>query len=555
MTYQAFRRQPIPPPSRQQARVRIPLSQAVHFRAPTGGWVSAKNPAANSQVPFKLYGPPAEKLENFFPTESGIEVMGGSKQYAAIATAGAFPCESMWAYIGGTTHKLAAAGNGSIFDITTPASTTVPPAADVTGRTSNYYSAQNFATSGGNYLYACNDTDKPLLYNGTAYTAIDGGSVPAITGVTTSTLSQVNAYKNRLFFVQGGTMNVWALPVGAIGGAAIQISLAGIFQKGGAVLFTATWSLDAGNGLNANLVIMSTEGEVAIYSGTDPADPNNWALVGVYAAPKPMGKNAFCKAGGDLLLVTEKGLIPVSALKGRDVALLTSFAVSRPIEPDWVFDARTRRSMPWEAVIWSTRQRMIITNPVTADPGVTPPWCYQVNTTTGAWCKRTGWSTRCIAQHNDFVYFGANDGTIKQMEVTASDDGAIYYPVAVLAWSDMGMPGAQKTVLSMISRWIIAAPINPLLSSSLNFSILLPSPPNALPDTSAPGVWDVGLWDVSLWDVGTSLYAYNTGWVSVNVSGFSHALQVQLSMGGSVTPTAKLLQLSALIEHGEVMVQ
>lgn len=553
MPFSSLKKVPVNPASE-------PESQPIHFRAPTGGWVSAKNPAANSQVPFKLYGPPAERLENLFPNEIGVGVMGGSRQQAQLGTnIGDFPCESIWSYIGGTTRQLKAAGNGKIFDITTPVSNTAPPTADVTGRTANYYSAQNFATSGGFFQYLCNDGDKPLIYNGTTYTAVDGVSVPAITGVTTSTLTQVNGYKNRLFFVQGGTMNVWALPVGQIGGAAIQISLAGIFNKGGSVLFTATWSLDAGNGLNANLVIMSTEGEVAIYNGTDPSDATAWSLVGVYDAPKPLGKNGWCKAAADLLLVTEQGLIPVSTLKGRDKANIGSFAVSRAIEPDWITDARTRRALPWEAVIWSNRQRLIVSNPVTADTGATPPWAYVVNTTTGAWCKRTGWNTRCMTLHNDFVYFGTNDGTIMQMEIGASDGatgataGANYYPVMVLGWSDMGQPGYQKTVLSMIARFTVTAPINPQLSASTDFAILLPSPPNAQPEITAPGQWDVGLWDVSKWDTGSTQVAYSTGWVSVNQSGFAHALQMQMTMGGTVTPSVTLLQVSALIEGGQVM--
>ena len=546
MPYQSGRRVPVPPQME-------PQSQPAHFPAPTGGWVSAKSPTTVA-VPFQTYGPVAERLENFFPDETGISVMGGSRQYAAIATGAAFACESMWAYIGGSTHKLAAAGNGSIFDLTTPASTTVPPTADVTGRTGNYYSTQNFATAGGNYLYACNDTgDKPLLYNGTAYTAIDGASTPAITGVTTTTLTQVNAYKNRLFFVQGGTMNVWALPVSSIGGAAIQISLAGIFNKGGSVLFTATWSLDTGGGLSANLVIMSTEGEVAVYTGTDPADATKWSLVGVYVTAKPLGKNAWVQAASDLLLITERGAIPVSTLRGKDEASVGTTAISKAIEPDWIYDARTRKAKPWEAVMWPSRQRMIVSNPVTGDAQSTPPWCYVVNTTTGAWCKRTGWNTRCMALHNDFVYFGTNDGTIQQMEITGSDNGSPYYPVAVFGWSPMGQEGFQKTVISAITRWTIASAINPQVSMSSDFLISLPSAPNAAANGAAAGVWDSGLWDVSTWDTGTTLYAYNSGWVSINQTGFSHAPQVQLTMGNTVTPSAKLLLLSVLVETGEVM--
>ena len=88
---------------------------------------------------------------------------------------------------------------------------------------------------------------------------------------------------------------------------------------------------------------------------------------------------------------------------------------------------------------------------------------------------------------------------------------------------------------------------------SSNFLISLPSAPNAAANGAAAGVWDSGLWDVSTWDTGTTLYAYNSGWVSINQTGFSHAPQVQLTMGNTVTPSAKLLLLSVLVETGEVM--
>lgn len=544
MNYVAGRKVPV-------ASQAEPPSMPKSFPAPTGGWVSARNPAA-LKTPLRLYGPPAEVLECMFPTETGCEIMGGSQLHGTVSELGE-PCESLWSYIGGSTHEMFGASDGNIFNMTSPADPDLEETADVTGQTSNYYATANYATVGGNFLYAVNGTDSPQLYDGATWTTITGVSTPAITGVTTSTLSHVNVYRNRLFFVQGSTMNVWALPVDALGGAAIQISLAGVFQKGGAVLFTATWSLDSGSGLDDKLVVMSTEGEIAVYQGSDPSDPADWTIVGVYDAPKPLGKNAFTKAGGDLIIETEQGLIPITAMVVKDKAALSISAVSRNIEPDWITDARTRRSLPWEIVKWPSRQRAIISCPVTGEESITPPWCYVVNTTTGAWCKRTGWNTRCLVLHNEFVYFGTNDGKIMQMEITGSDNGAIYYPVAVLGWDHFGAPGFQKTIISARATFTVATDPIVQLSASSDYTISLPTPPNVAADVDSPGEWDVGLWDEALWDTGTTLMVYRTGWESINVSGAVLAPQLQFSMGNLVTPRGEFTALDVLYEAGELM--
>ena len=50
----------------------------------------------------------------------------------------------------------------------------------------------DFAVGGTSYLYAVNGADNPRPYNGVAWTAIDGVSVPAVTGVTTTNLVNIN---------------------------------------------------------------------------------------------------------------------------------------------------------------------------------------------------------------------------------------------------------------------------------------------------------------------------------------------------------------------------
>lgn len=534
----SLRRKAVP----QQARAQ---SQPKSLPAPVLGWVSAQNQAAAKPGT-------ALVLENWYPTQTGIELRGGCRKHATVSTT--LPCRSIFSYIGGSTRKMFATTADSIFDITVPASATVPPTADVTGQTSGYYSTFNIANAGGNYLYAFNGTDSPRLYNGTTWTAITGVSSPAITGVTTSTLSQGSVYRNRIFMVQGGTMNVWALPVDSIGGAAIQVSLAGVFQKGGSVLLCATWSLDSGDGLDDKFVVISTEGEIAVYEGSDPSAAATWSIVGVYNCPAPLGKNATMRAGGDLIVLTEQGAVPISQAISKDRAGLALAAVSRKIEPDWVYDARTRRSLPWEVVKWPLRGKAIITCPVTGDDQTTPPWCYVVNIETGAWCKYTGWNTRCITLHDEDVYFGSNDGAIYQAEITGADNGAIYYANAVWAWDHLGAVGYEKTVVAARGQFTTKAAFTPQISISTNYSIGLPSPPGVASDTVSPGEWDVGLWDVAKWDTGVNAYAVNTRWVSIGLSGYAVAAQVQVSCGNETTPSAELVILDLLYETGEIMV-
>lgn len=600
-------------PAPQQARSK---SRPTSVPAPVLGWVSAQNLAAGRKGT-------AVRLDGFFPTTTGIRMLGGSLKHATVSGTGE-PCESLMAYVGGV-KKLFGASDGKIYDITTPADANVAPAASVTGQSSDYYCAINYATAGGFYMFALNGTNNPQLFDGTNWYAVTnlplvslaydaqtanftvgdtvtggtsgavgtleaqtdagatgtliirktsgtfqdnelitsaGGSAtvngtattlaPAITGVTAANLTQGTAYRNRIYFAETGTTNVWALPADSIGGAAVQISLAGVFRKGGTVQFVATWSLDAGNGLDDKLVIVSTEGEVSVYQGSNPADPTNWSLVGNYECPRPMGKNGFMRAGGDLVILTEQGAVPVSQIISKDPAALALAAISRNIQPDWIDDASDRRSLPWEILKWPSRSMTLVSTP-TVNTGQSDQ-CYIVNSETGAWCKRTGWGMRCTAYHDGLVYFGTNDGKVRIADTGGSDDGANYQCVAVLAWDHLGAVGNTKTVMMARGQFLAATPFNPLISSSVDYSIELPTAPNVASEPTSSNSWDVGLWDEAKWDVGYTPAPISTMWESVGVSGIVAGVQLQITNGRTETPNVELVIIDLLYELGELMV-
>ena len=59
-----------------------------------------------------------------------------------------------------------------------------------------------------------------------------------------------------------------------------MIPLSGAATKGGKLLFCATWSIDAGDGIDDKLVFCTDLGELLIFTGGDPGRPRQLAAGG-----------------------------------------------------------------------------------------------------------------------------------------------------------------------------------------------------------------------------------------------------------------------------------
>jgi len=510
-------------------------SRPYTFVAPRGGWVTSQN---------LVQSPPgtAQVLENWRPTTTGISLRGGSRTHATINSTGVV---SMIAYNPTGAQKLFAADATSIYNITTVANPLVPPVADVTGRTSGYYSYVNFVTAGGAYLTAVNGTDAALLYNGTVWVNA------AITGVTTSTLSHVWVYRNREFFVQENSLSAWYLPVNSIAGAALQVSLYGIFKKGGKLLFGSTWSLGQTTGLEDNCVFVTDQGEAAIYSG-DPDSATTWTLVGVYDLSNPLGKRGTMRAGGDLVIATEEGMVPISAAVSKDAAVLSLAAISKNIEPDWRAAALERNSLPWEIIKWPEQRCAFVSLPITS--AGQDSICFVVNTETGAWCKYTGWNTQCMELLGAQLYFGTTAGTIKLAEVGGSDDGGpIYYTYVGNPDPITQNIAGIKTMHQARVTFRSATTFNSQVTFATNYSVTIPAPPNSAADTVS-NEWDSGLWDVALWDQPSPASSIGTKWISIGRTGYVFQPIVQITGALSQYPRTELVQIDAMLESGGVVI-
>jgi hypothetical protein len=349
------------------------------------------------------------------------------------------------------------------------------------------------------------------------------------------------SHGSRLWFVEENTLSAWYLPVDSIGGAATEFPLAGIFRRGGTLLFGAKWSLGAGDGLDDKCIFVSTEGEVAVYEGTNPSSAATWRLAGRYDMPKPLGRRAYVQAGGDMLIATEAGLIPVSASISTDLGAIETKAVSRPITPYWLQQAR---ALPdgWVMRKLNRLGYMLVASGET---------CLSVNLITGAWSRFTGWDVGCVEEIEGQGYIGGADGKVYQIETSGSDGGEIYTAVFLGQHSAMDAFGTEKTVRQMRPIFRASTPFRAQVAAKVDFDTVV-SPPPSVEMFSGTDGWDVSIWDSSLWD-GAASAATDALWTSIGITGTFIAPEVQISLGSTTAPVVEMVSIDATYHVGALV--
>lgn len=559
MSYSAFRRQAVP----QQFAQAL---QTLVIPAPTRGLIQSENEA---------YMQPGGALvqDNWAPTMRGVKLRGGCIRWCDLHALDAtvppvpdparLPVISAFEYKTGNTEKMFAANAQKLFDVTA-----ATPVLIRSGHGSgNYVAAQfsNAATSGGpvntQWMLICNDAgDAVMRYNGVSWVTLTGAAGAASDGASHITgpagtpvalgnsLVYVWKYRGRLYFIEAGTLNVWYLPIDAVGGALTKIPLAGAASKGGKLLFGAVYSTDAGDGLDDKNVLVTDQGEVLIFTGSNPADPANWRQEGRWEISPPLGMNAHIQIGGDLLILTVDGIVPISQAIARDRAQLELALITRDIKPIWRHEVAEKRSWPWTIKKWDEYGAMFVTTPG-GRPG--QRGCLVVNNVTGAWCRfRDGnYDPTCFIRMGADMFFGTQNGIVMQAERTGTDDGMPYVASLIGGWEMFGAPANVFVWLQARASFHAGGGqmFKPQLSACVNYEIVLPTPPPAGPDPPAQSVWDRGLWDQALWDQATSatLPIQNTGWISIGKTGFAHAPVVQVTVAQTAPPDVEMIAIAA----------
>jgi hypothetical protein len=347
----------------------------------------------------------------------------------------------------------------------------------------------------------------------------------AITGVDSSTLVHVNLFKNFLFFVQENSMSAWYLPVGQVAGAAEELDFGGIARMGGFLQAMGTWTIDAGQGADDYAVWVTNNGEAIVYNGTNPDAAETWALKGVWQLGQTFNRKCFLKWGGDLLLLTQEGLVPLAS------ALQSSRLDPRINLTDKIFYAISRatylyqNNFGWQ-INYFAEQNMLIIN-IPATEGIQQ---YCMHTISKAWCNFTNISATCWELSYDQMYFGGN-GFVGRFWDSFSDNGNNINATVQQAYSYFDAPGQQKrfTMIRPIFQTDNGLPgilvgINTDFDAQDNLGGVSY---NAI--SSTLGVWDTAVWDEDVWGGNLSLTRL---WQGVTGLGYSGGIIMKIASQG-----------------------
>jgi hypothetical protein len=314
-----------------------------------------------------------------------------------------------------------------------------------------------------------------------------------VTGLNSDEFATVNLFKERLYFVQEDSLSFWYLPVDSINGAVSEFPLGGIFKRGGYLQAMGTWTIDAGYGVDDLAAFITSNGEVAVYKGSDPSDPNDWSLVGLWNVGQTFSRKCVFKFGGDMLLLTIDGLVPLSA------GLQSTRLDPRVNLTDKIFFAINQattayaNNFGWQMNYFAKNNMLILNVPVTGGSEQ-----YVMHNITKSWARFTNINANCWEMSGDDMYFGGA-GYVGKFYDTYADAGQNISAFTQQAYSYFDRRGQLKrfTLVRPILQTDNGVP-NVLCGISVDFDTIdLTTQISFNPVIDPIGLWDVDVWDNS----------------------------------------------------------
>lgn len=499
--------------------------------APIGGWNTRDSIAAMPMTDATI-------MDNFFPDSTSVRLRKGATTHK---TGFASRVKSLLAYspVVGANSKLFGCTDSGIFDATTAGAV----GASVTTLTAGYGQYLNFKTAAGSYLEFVNGVDNLKLYDGSTWTTVTGVSSPAITGLATTELVHIHNFKRRIWFVQKDSMSAWYLPVDSIAGALTEFPVGQYFKRGGYLMALTTWTVDGGEGQDDYLVFISSEGEVAVFQGTDPNDANLFGIVGVFYIGEPIGRRCFAKFGGDVLLICRQGIFPLTKAL-QNASIDRTIALSDKIAPSFKESAIAYADNEgWQIIPFPREGAVVVGIPV--DVG-TQYFQYVMNSITFSWCRFTGWEANCWEIFNGELYGGTNTGVSKFWDgvsdfgnnIVGNCDTSPNYFESRVSNKHVKL---VRPVLQTDQQIQIAYGIKTDFGSSADYSVVQLG-------TSQTSVWDVSNWDQAMWASEPELLHQ---WASVPVDvGFALSFSLRVS---SKTSVVEWFSTDYIYESGGVL--
>lgn len=509
----------------------------------TGRTQSIPSPVGGLNAVDSLAAMPAQDaiiLDNFFPEPTFVSLRNGNVSWVTglpgwVETLMAF-CNNAGA------ENLFAISGTAVYNVT---STGAVGAAVKSGLTNARWESVNFSIPGGARLYAANALDKPLHYDGTTWTSVDSGSTPAITGVTTTLLRNPAVWKSRVWFVQDVSTKAWYLPVQSEGGAANSLDLATIWTRGGYLQSILTFSLSSSTSFDDFIGFLSTEGQLAVYQGTDPSNAATFALQGVYTMGKPVGRRCWFKYGADAVIICSDGLVSVSRLISVGVQNVKDTVTYKILQLINAAIQLYSANYGWEGTVHPLGNKIILNVPQTTNSRY---YQFVQNTINDSWCSfgllNSPWNAATFCVLGDRLFFGGNTG-VYQADTGQADNTAQIFGSMVPAFNYFGT-NRQKQFTLFRPIILTSGAVTPALGLCLDFNI---TPPLGTPTFSyqPAAIWDIAIWDAALWGTDPAI---QKSWQTIYGVGFSATVYMTIA---SKTASVSIMAFDYVLKDGGVL--
>lgn len=463
--------------------------------SPVGGW-NARDSLASMKPQDAVF------LKNWFPDTSSCKLRKG---YTSHATGMIEHVDTLVCFNGAASSKLIAASNGEIWDCTA--------AGTATSLASGYTNDRWYTDHMNGFLAMCNGEDAPVKYNGSTIASL------STTGPTAANLVGVLAYKSRSYFWEIDSASLWYSAVNALGGTLTEYDLASIDASGGKIMSVQSWSRDAGDGMDDFLVVAMSTGHVLVYQGSSPAD-SAWALVGKYHTGVPLARNSVVKIGGDLVLMTVDGFIPMSAIMQKGEFARDSAVNDKIREAVKTAAFKYKDNFGWSATYYPESGMGIFNIPIVTNSQTAQ---YVVNTFTGAWCEFTGMQANAWAVCDGKLYFASHSGVVFQADTGSSDNGSEIEGDALPAFSYMGSPN-KKSFTGV--HLVLASEGDVPVEIRVDTDFRTPSVDFSSSTYAAAGTaWNAGAWNTFAWTSGPEIFEVKK---IVSKTGYSAAARVRV---------------------------
>ncbi len=480
--------------------------KAVSVPAPVGG--------LNSRDSIDAMAPTdALIMSNFFPTVEKVTLRDG---YTSFCTGiGTGNVETLVEHNAGANRQLLAIGsNGTLYQIDSGTAVSKK-----TGLANGRAESIEF---NNNTIFVPSGANVPFSWDGSSASDL---SITLSDSVNANTLTGVHAHKNRVYYWTGTSQNFYhSATVDTFTGnfTKFPVGLVGTF--GGNIIMINTLTIDGGEGVDDLLCIIMTSGEVLLYSGSNPA--SDFALVGTFRIAEPINeKRAIAKLGGDVIVMTKEGYLPLSQVVRQDIVGNKAAAISEKIRGTVISQvAATGTTTGWQIFVSPDGDKVIFNYPT----GDLDPFNQHVfNPIIRAWCIFENMPAHVWGQFNGNTYFGSASGVVFKVGGDADNGSDITGDLAT-AYNYFGDRGGVKRFSS----------VQPILDgeTTIDFSFGVGvdlGSPREIEVTQVTFASNLAAWDVATWD--NFFWADTTGAgvtkrrKAVNRLGYSSALRIKVA--------------------------